>query len=62
MKQLLLQSNINEEINTAVKVHADKNSQKLNAELVINKDLLVSIASAQAEIEKLQLKSGKKSN
>ena len=50
VKQLLLQSNINEEINTAVKVHADKNSQKLNAELAANKDLLESIANAQAEI------------
>jgi hypothetical protein len=60
VKQLLLQSNINEEINTAVKVHADKNSQKLNAELTANKDLLESIASAQAEIAQVAIEEWKK--
>lgn len=60
VKQLLLQSNINEEINTAVKVHADKNSQKLNAELAANKDLLESIASAQAEIAQVAIEEWKK--
>ena len=60
VKQLLLQSNINQEINTAVKVHADKNSQKLNAELIANKDLLESIASAQAEIAQVAIEEWKK--
>jgi hypothetical protein len=60
VKQLLLQSNINEEINTAVKVHADKNSQKLNAELTANKHLLESIASAQAEIAEVAIEEWKK--
>jgi len=60
VKQLLLQSNINQEINTAVKVHSDKNSQKLNAELTANKDLLKSIASAQAEIAQVAIEEWKK--
>jgi len=60
VKQLLLQSNINEEINTAVKVHADKNSQKLNTELTANKDLLESIAKAQAEIAQVAIEEWKK--
>ncbi|WNH11755.1 DUF4407 domain-containing protein [Thalassobellus suaedae] len=60
VKQLLLQSNINEEINTAVKVNADKNAQKLNAELTANKDLLESIARAQAEIAQVAIEEWKK--
>lgn len=60
VKQLLLQSNINEEINTAVKVHADKNSQKLNAELIANKYLLESISKAQAEIAQVAIEEWKK--
>jgi len=60
VKQLLLQSNINEEINTAVKVHADKNSQKLIAELSANKGLLESIAKAQAEIAQVAIEEWKK--
>ena len=60
VKQLLLQSNINQEINTAVKVHADKNEQKLNAELSSNKDLLESIANAQAEIAQVAIEEWKK--
>ncbi len=60
VKQMLLQSNINEEINTAVKVNADKNSQKLNAELMANKILLESIAKAQAEIAEVAIEEWKK--
>ena len=60
IKQLLLQSNINEEINTAVKVHADKNSQKLNTELTANKALMESIAKAQAEIAQVAIEEWKK--
>jgi len=43
-----------------VKVHADKNLQKLNAELTANKDLLESIAKAQAEIAKVAIEEWKK--
>ena len=60
VKQLLEQSNLNEEINTAVKVNADKNSQKLNSELLANKDLLNSIAKAQAEIAQVAIDEWKK--
>jgi hypothetical protein len=60
VKELLLQSNINQEINMAVKLHQDKNEQKLNAELLANKDLLKSISSAQAEIAKVAIEEWKK--
>ena len=60
VKQLLEQSNLNEEINTTVKVNADKNSQKLNSELLANKDLLNSIAKAQAEIAQVAIDEWKK--
>lgn len=52
VNQLLEQSNINQEINMAVKLHTDKTEQKLNAELLANDELLKSIAMAQAEIAK----------
>ena len=60
VKQLLLQSNINQEINAAVKVNADKNEQKLNSELLANKGLLESIAEAQAEIAQVAIEEWKK--
>ncbi|PQB07538.1 hypothetical protein BST83_10500 [Polaribacter filamentus] len=60
VKELLLQSNINQEVNMAVKLHKDKNEQKLNAELLANKDLLKSISSAQAEIAKVAIEEWKK--
>jgi hypothetical protein len=60
VKELLIQSNINQEINMAVKVHKDKSEQKLNAELLANKDLLKSISSAQAEIAKVAIEEWKK--
>ncbi len=60
VQQLLLQSNINQEINTAVKINTDKNEQKLNAELLANKELLESIAIAQAEIAKVAIEEWKK--
>jgi hypothetical protein len=50
VRQLELQSNINQEINTAVKIHTDKYEQKLNAELQSNKEILEVIAKAQQEI------------
>ena len=42
--------NINQEINTAVKIHTDKYEQKLNAELQSNKEILEAMAKAQQEI------------
>lgn len=50
VRQLELQSNINQEINTAVKIHTDKYEQKLNAELQSNKEILEAISKAQQEI------------
>jgi hypothetical protein len=50
VRQLELQSNINQEINTAVRIHTDKYEQKLNAELQSNKEILEVIAKAQQEI------------
>lgn len=60
VKQLFLQSNINQEINTAVKVNTDKNEQKLNSELIANKELLKSISKAQAEIAQVAINEWKK--
>lgn len=50
VQQLQLQSNINQEINIAVKIHTEKYEQKLNVELQANKEILESIAKAQQEI------------
>lgn len=50
VKQMLFTSNLNEEINTEVKINSEKSAQKLEAELLANKELLKSIAMAQAEI------------
>lgn len=50
VKQLELQSNINHEINIAVKIHTDKYQQKLNSELQSNKEILAAISLAQQEI------------
>ncbi|WP_418510959.1 DUF4407 domain-containing protein [Corallibacter sp.] len=60
VKQLLLQSNINQEINTAVKVNTEKNEQKLNSELLANKELLESISKAQAQIAQVAIEEWKK--
>jgi len=50
VKQLELQSNLNQEINTAVKIHTQKFEQKLNAELESNKEIIEAISKAQQEI------------
>lgn len=50
VEQLLLTSNLNEEINIEVKINAEKSAQKLEAELIANRELLKSIALAQSEI------------
>lgn len=43
-------SDINDEINTAIKISTAKNQEKLEAELLVNKDVLNRIATAQAEL------------
>jgi hypothetical protein len=50
VRQLELQSNLNQEINTAVKIHTQKFEQKLNAELDSNKEIIEAISKAQQEI------------
>lgn len=50
VRQLELQSNINQEINTAVRIHTEKHEQKLNVELQANKDILEAISKAQQEL------------
>jgi hypothetical protein len=50
VRQLEIQSNINQEINTAVRIHTDKYEQKMNAELQSNKQILEAISVAQQEI------------
>jgi hypothetical protein len=55
VKQLLLQSNLNQEINAKVKINADKTALQLNSELLANKSLLESIVKAQAEIAQVAI-------
>ena len=50
IRQMEIQSNINQEINTAVRIHTSKYEQKLNAELQANEEILKSISKAQQEI------------
>ncbi|TYB74050.1 DUF4407 domain-containing protein [Bizionia myxarmorum] len=50
VKQLLLQSNINQEINSSVKVNTAMNELKIEEELKANDDLIKNIAKAQAEV------------
>jgi hypothetical protein len=50
VRQLEIQSNINQEINTAVRLHTEKHEHKLNAELQANKEIMESIAKAQQEL------------
>ena len=50
VKELLAISNINEEVNTLVSINREKSTQKLNAELAANHNLLNTISEAQAEI------------
>lgn len=61
VKQLLEQSNINQEANIAVKTHTEKMEQKLNMELLANEELLKSIALAQAEIAQAAVEKWKES-
>jgi hypothetical protein len=59
IEQKKLISNLNDSINTTIKISTDKNSKKLNAELKANEELLYSVALAQAEIAKLAVEKWK---
>ncbi len=59
IEQKKLISDRNDEINTYLKISTDKNKLKLDAELKGNKELLESIAMAQAEIAKLAVEKWK---
>ena len=50
VRNLQKTSNINENINFDLKIHSEKNQQRLAQELEANKELLESIAKAQVEI------------
>ncbi len=50
VKQLQIQSNLNQEVNTEVRIHSEKFDQKFIAELHANKELLDAISKAQYEI------------
>ena len=59
VRQLELQSNINQEINTAVRIHTEKHEQKLNVELQANNEILQAISEAQQELAILAIKKWK---
>lgn len=59
IEQKKLISHRNDDINTYLKISTDKNKLKLDAELKGNKELLESIAMAQAEIAKLAVEKWK---
>lgn len=59
IEQKKLISDKNDDINTYLKISTDKNKLKLDAELKGNKELLESIAMAQAEIAKLAVEKWK---
>ncbi len=59
IEQKKLISDRNDDINTYLKISTDKNKLKLDAELKGNKELLESIAMAQAEIAKLAVEKWK---
>lgn len=50
VRQMLEQSNINQEVNHQVKISADRLEQQMIAESLANRELLTSIAQAQREI------------
>ncbi len=55
MEQKIKISNLNDEINTILKISSEKNKNKLDAELKGNAELLNEIALAQAEIAKVAI-------
>jgi hypothetical protein len=59
VKQLLLQSNINQEVNLAVKLHTTMNELKIEEELKANDNLIKNIAKAQAEVDAIAIEKWK---
>lgn len=59
IEQKKIISDLNDTINTTIKISTEKNANKLNAELKANEELLNSISSAQAEIAKLAVEQWK---
>jgi hypothetical protein len=55
MEQKIKISNLNDEINTILKISTEKNKNKLDAELKGNSELLNEIALAQADIAKVAI-------
>lgn len=60
VRQLELQSNINQEINTAVRINTEKYEQKLNVELESNKAILMAVAQAQQELALIAIEKWKR--
>ena len=52
-------SDINDEINTAIKISTEKNNNKLDAEITANKSLFDKIALAQAEVAEIAIEQWK---
>jgi hypothetical protein len=52
-------SNLNDNLNTILRINTEKNNLKLQAELKANEELLNSISTAQAEIAKLAVEQWK---
>lgn len=59
MEQKIIISNLNDEVNTIIKISTEKNKNKLDAELKANEELLKSIALAQADLAKLAVEKWK---
>jgi hypothetical protein len=59
MEQKIKISNLNDEINTVLKISSEKNKNKLDAELKGNAELLNEIALVQAEIAKESIRKWK---
>jgi mannose/fructose/N-acetylgalactosamine-specific phosphotransferase system component IID len=60
VKQMLIQSNLNEEINTQIKINSDRNEQKIRAEMEANNDLMQQILKAQTEVAEVAIQNWKK--
>lgn len=58
--QMLLQSNLNEEINTQIKINSEKNELKIRAEMEANKDLMQQILNAQTKVAEVAIQNWKK--
>ncbi|RKQ42906.1 uncharacterized protein DUF4407 [Roseivirga pacifica] len=60
VKQMLIQSNLNEEINTQVKINSEKNEQKIQAEMAANNELMQQVLKAQTEVVEVAIENWKK--